>query len=285
KIKPALYNVMDLLNTYALIDTIQIELDIEDDYSINSTVECIECMECVAVCPVKAVSYQFKLPATASKVDLSRRRLIQSGVAGVLAVGIFKTSFLNRNSAGKAIRPPGSLEEARFLDRCIRCHECVRICATTGACLQPALLESGWEGLWTPISVPRAGYCEYNCNLCGQVCPTGAIQPLELSIKQKIKMGIAYFDKSRCIPWYRQEDCIVCEEHCPTPDKAIKFEIKEVIKPDGNKRMVKFPYVVEDLCIGCGICVTKCPVIGEAGIFVTTARQQRWPLEAKLDQT
>ncbi|WP_096156674.1 ATP-binding protein [Bacillus sp. FJAT-45066] len=37
EIKPALYNVMDLLNTYALIDTIQIELDIEDDYSIQCT--------------------------------------------------------------------------------------------------------------------------------------------------------------------------------------------------------------------------------------------------------
>ena len=37
EVKPALYNVMDLLNTYALIDTIQIELDIEDDYAIQCT--------------------------------------------------------------------------------------------------------------------------------------------------------------------------------------------------------------------------------------------------------
>ena len=37
EVKPALYNVMDLLNTYALIDTIHIELDVEDDYSIQCT--------------------------------------------------------------------------------------------------------------------------------------------------------------------------------------------------------------------------------------------------------
>ncbi len=41
--------------------------------------------------------------------------------------------------------------------------------------LQPALLEAGLEGLWTPVLAPRIGYCEPSCVLCGQVCPTGAI--------------------------------------------------------------------------------------------------------------
>jgi len=144
-----------------------------------------------------------------------------------------------------------------------------------GGYLQPSFLESGWEGIWTPVAMPRLGYCEYNCNLCGQVCPTGAIQNLEMEKKQKLKMGIAYFDKSRCIPWYSQQDCLVCQEHCPTPDKAIKFDIREARTPDGGTRTVKFPYVDEELCIGCGICVTKCPVVGKAGIFVTNASAER----------
>ncbi len=249
---------------------------IEDDYTVNSTIECIECAECVAVCPVSAVRYRIGFHKKPAKVDLSRRRFIQSGIVGAVAVGAMSTEFVNRINRGKAIRPPGALEEEAFLDRCVRCQECVRICSTTGGCLQPSFLESGLRGMWSPISVPREGYCEYNCQLCGEVCPTGAIHALPLEEKQKLRMGLAYFDKSRCIPWYKNIDCLVCEEHCPLPDKAIKFDEREVRRIDGVTAVIKFPYVDEELCIGCGICVTKCPVIGTPGIFVTNAEEQRW---------
>ncbi len=248
---------------------------IEDDYSINNTVECIECAECVSVCKPQAISYRWGVNPGANEIDLSRRRLLQAAAAGIAAVALVKTAAASRNRTGLAMRPPGSLNEDQFLDRCIRCQACSKICASTGACLQPAFGEAGLEGVWTPIAVPRLGYCEYSCNLCGQVCPTGAIQPLALEEKNKIKMGLAFFDKSRCIPWYRQDDCLVCEEHCPLSDKAIKFDIREARAPDGSMRTVKFPYVVEDLCIGCGICENKCPVVGAPGIFVTAAQQKR----------
>ena len=129
--------------------------------------------------------------------------------------------------------------------------------------------------LWAPTAVMREGYCEYNCNLCCLVCPTEAILPLTLEQKQKTPMGLAYFDKNICIPYAENRDCIVCEEHCPTPDKAIKFELKEVTLPDGSIREVKYPYVIRDLCIGCGICETKCPLPDAPGIFVTTENQKR----------
>lgn len=248
---------------------------IEDDYSVNNTVECIECAQCVAVCKPGAVSYTLGVNPGKNEIDLSRRRLLQATGAGIAGLALFKTTALSRNHSGQLIRPPGALVEPSFLDRCIRCQECVKVCSTTGACLQPALSETGLEGLWSPVSVPRLGYCEYSCNLCGQVCPTGAIQPLTLPQKQKAKMGMAYFDKTRCIPWYKQEDCLVCEEHCPLADKAIKFDIREARGPDGKMRTVKFPYVVEDLCIGCGICENKCPVIGAPGIFLTAAKEVR----------
>ncbi len=248
---------------------------IEDDYTINNTVECIECADCIAVCAPNAVSYKFGKNPGKNEIDFSRRRLLQAGAAGIAGVTIVKTAGADPKNVGKAIRPPGAAEENDFLDKCIRCQKCVRICATTGGCLQPAMLETGWEGIWTPISVPRVGYCEYNCNLCGQVCPTGAIENLALEEKKEVKMGQAYFDKSRCIPWYSKEDCLVCEEHCPTPDKAIKFDIREARAPDGSTRVVKFPYVNEELCIGCGICENKCPVVGKAGIFVTSSGNER----------
>ena len=69
---------------------------------------------------------------------------------------------------------------------------------------------------------------------------------------------------------------MVCEEHCPTPDKAIVFREDNFIKSNGEVVVTKYPYVVEDLCIGCGICETKCPVVGDSGIFVTREREQRY---------
>lgn len=248
---------------------------IEDDYTQNSTVECIECMHCVAVCPPSSIQYQIRWPRQPQPVDFTKRRFLGSALTSLVVVGSLKSSYLSRNQKNDAIRPPGVLPESQFLDRCVRCHECTRICMTTGGCLQPALLESGWEGIWTPISVPRTGFCEYNCNLCGQVCPTGAIVRLTLAEKQKMKMGTASFDKNRCIPWYRLENCLVCEEHCPVAEKAIKFEEKAVIRPDGSHAVVKFPYIVESRCVGCGICVTKCPLAGQAGIFVSNAGEIR----------
>jgi len=213
-------------------------------------------------------------------IDLPRRRLLQSMAAGVVTVGVVKSAFTSPAEQGHLIRPPGSVPEPEFLDRCIRCGECIRMCETNGRYLQPAGLQAGWEGLWTPMADPRYGYCEYNCNLCGKVCPTNAIHDLPLAVKQKTCLGLARFDKNRCIPWYKNEDCLVCEEHCPTPEKAIIFRPELGRTVTGQLRMVKKPYVREDLCIGCGICVTKCPVKGKAGIFIVNEKQERWTGES-----
>ena len=249
----------------------------EGDVSQTNKVECIECFNCGAVCPSKfdAITYRWRWKPYHSKVDYDRRKFLTTSAASVTALGLLSIGLKNKNVKHKLIRPPGSLSEEEFLNKCIKCMECVRICQSNGRCLQPDSIHDDVLQLWAPIAVMREGYCEYNCNLCGEVCPTEAIVPLALEEKKKTPMGLAYFDKNLCIPFAQNKDCIVCEEHCPTPDKAIKFEIKDVIQPDGSIKKVKYPYVIRELCIGCGICEHKCPLPGKPGIFVTAENELR----------
>ncbi len=246
------------------------------DFESTRYTECINCMDCEASCPVHAIQFGFSKKGKPQKVDLTRRKVLGAGASGLFAVAVWKTSFIHPVRRANAIRPPGALVEEQFLDRCIRCGECIRICSTSGQGLQYAGLETGWQGLATPILLPPVGYCEYNCNLCGQVCPTGAIKALSLDEKHRVKMGTAHFDKTRCIPWYYGENCMVCEEHCPVPEKAIKFREEKVLTIDGKETVVMLPYVLEELCVGCGICVVRCPVEGEKGIFLTNGGERRF---------
>ena len=233
-------------------------------------------MDCQKICPVNAIHFGFVYKPESAPVNFERRRILGAGLSGFLALSFLKIGMTHPVKKGKVIRPPGSLEESVFLDRCIRCGECIRICSTAGKGLHYSALESRWEGLATPILLTPAGYCEYNCNLCGQVCPTGAIHPLTLEEKHETKMGTAHFDKTRCIPWYYGEDCMVCEEHCPVPDKAIKFREENLLTIDGMENNVLLPYVLESDCIGCGICTSVCPLDGEKGIYLTNTDEMRW---------
>ena len=237
--------------------------------------ECFYCWNCDDICPQNVVSFGFTTKRAAAAMDLGRRRVIVSMLSGVIAVPLLRTEPLARSgfSNPKLIRPPGSLEEKEFLKRCVKCGECMKVCITNG--LQPTLLEAGLEGIWSPLLIPKIGYCEYRCTLCGQVCPTGAIKKLALQEKVKVKIGLAMIDKGRCLPYAHATPCIVCEEVCPTPKKAIWFEDAKVKDRDGKEFVIKQPRVDLELCIGCGICETKCPVVDMPAIYVTSIGESR----------
>jgi ferredoxin len=55
---------------------------------------------------------------------------------------------------------------------------------------------------------------------------------------------------------------------CPLPKKAIHFAGQEEIIGTVPNPDVQLPVVERELCIGCGICESKCPVKGEAAIRV-----------------
>jgi polyferredoxin len=228
--------------------------------------ECILCMDCLKVCPVNAIDFKpVILPAEWREYDPGRRTALTALGAGITLAALTRAVPGRQVRSTYLIRPPGAQEE-KLLSACIRCGECMRICPTGG--LQPAASEAGLEGMWTPVLVPRIGYCDYGCNSCGQICPVQAIPPLELAVKQKQKIGQAYIDQNRCIPWADNKPCAVCEEMCPTvPKKAITLETGGGGKVSGGSTVPR-PVVDRSLCIGCGACETRCPVAGEAAIRV-----------------
>ncbi len=229
--------------------------------------ECVLCMDCAAACPQSAIEFKFggDRAAAQASFDLSRRHFIESALFGVGALALFRSAPSARRDDAYLVRPPGGREND-LLSKCIRCAECTKVCPTGG--LQPSLFESGLEGLWTPVLVPRLGYCDYSCNACGQICPTGAIPPLALAEKRQRVIGTAYIDQNRCIPWASYRPCIVCQEVCPLPVNATHTDEVDVIAPDGTPVQLKRPHVRQELCIGCGLCEYKCPVVGPAAIRV-----------------
>lgn len=228
--------------------------------------ECTLCLDCQSACPKNAVDFRGSLGLAGwQRYDPSRRQALASMGVAVLGVGLLRSVPSALLPHNWLIRPPGAREND-ITRKCIRCGECIRVCPTGG--LQPSVGVAGWEGLWTPVLVPRLGYCDYSCNACGQVCPTEAIPRLSLEEKRQAVIGLAYIDRDRCIPWADGVDCIVCEEMCPVPDKAIYLEERTVTDAVGGTAIVRCPHVIRERCVGCGICETKCPLEGEAAIRV-----------------
>ncbi len=232
--------------------------------------ECIRCTACLGKCAEQRVRFRFGRIARENTFLMGRRVFIGGLLSGFALARLFR--FRDPAAQARLLRPPGVRNEEEFLKKCVRCGECMKVCLRNA--LYPAFSQAGVEGLYTPLLIPRLGYCEYNCTLCGQVCPTGAIPDLAPEEKRREVIGKAVFDKNHCIPFAKKTDCIVCEEHCPIPQKAIRAET--VMKPDfsGRKVPVRLPYVVDELCNGCGICENVCPLEGKAGIEVFVVKEK-----------
>jgi len=249
--------------------------------------ECHLCFNCVGDCPESGIRFKF-FPATPTTIEgpnLQRRRALTGVAAGAALLPVLRsTTGLAVEADPRLIRPPGSLDERNFLARCIRCGECMKVCPNNA--LHPTLTEAGFEGLWTPVLVPRIGYCEPSCVLCGQVCPTGAIWEITQAEKawlpasagkdaKPIRLGTAFYDRGRCLPWALATECIVCEEWCPTSPKAVVLRSAEVFDPAGNAKQVRQPYIDPDRCTGCGACEFACPLKDRPAVYVTSIGESR----------
>jgi polyferredoxin len=282
--------------------------------------ECFVCFNCIDDCPEEALAFRFAPATLKDRIEgerdrilgriregtatlfgrrvisktwdteraapaMPRRRWLFASSAGVLAYPFLRLSAAvnERAFSHRAIRPPGSVEESEFLERCIKCDQCINVCPTN--VLQPSTLSpGGLEGLWTPVMDFSVGACQLNCTLCSEVCPTGAIQKISVerklglgawSAEGPIRLGTAFFDRGRCLPWAMETPCVVCEEVCPVSPKAIGTYDEEFVRWDGTKVTLNKPYVRPELCIGCGICERECPVVDSAAVYVTAVGETR----------
>ena len=209
--------------------------------SVIRTPECVLCMNCLNDCRHQVMGYHLH-PSSAGEIaspDMTKREFtiaLASGVAAIPLARLAGNAGENWNPA--VIRPPGSLPEAAFLKRCIKCGQCMRVCPTN--VIHPAGFQSGVEGIWTPVLNFRMGSsgCQRGCIACGNLCPTAAIRPITLDERLgknafadqgPIRIGMAFVDRGRCLPWAMDRPCIVCQENCPVSPKAIFT--REVFRP------------------------------------------------------
>jgi len=251
---------------------------IKTDFTTRES-DCTLCQTCGGVCPTHSIKFvdrwnDIELKQVESiapgETPIGRRGFmalwtgLTAAVAGsALAATTTKLWGANLNDPNTKlpVRPPGSVPEQEFLQQCIRCGECFKVCPNN--VLQSQGFEQGLEGLWTPIVNADWAGCESSCNACGQVCPTGAIRPLPLEEKKTTRMGLAIVNEITCLPFADREACQLCVDECDAAGyEAIEFtavhtEVDALGNPvDGTGHIA--PVVLADKCVGCGLCQTRC---------------------------
>ena len=179
-------------------------------------------------------------------------------------------------AAFRPVRPPGSVPEREFLQRCVRCGECFRACPNDA--IQPLGFQQGLEGIWTPHVVADWSGCEPSCANCGQICPTGAIRALPLEEKRAARIGLAVVDRGACLPYAGVEECRLCVDECQGAGyDAIEF-VRVGTELDARGQPIEgsgflAPVVLAEKCVGCGLCQTRCGAINAAqkGLLGETA--------------
>ena len=251
---------------------------IKPDFTTRTS-DCTMCQSCGGVCPTHAIKFVERWNVVELKIEndpptnetaLGRRGFLSlaAGSAAAVTGGIGlagATKVLGANlddpNTPRPVRPPGSVPEQEFLEMCIRCGECFKACPNN--VLQPQGFQQGLEGLWSPIVNANWAGCESSCNACGQVCPTGAIRALPIEEKRVARMGLAIVNESTCLPLVGKESCDLCVQECNAAGyEAIEF--KQVLtEVDDNGFPIEgtgflAPVVLEDKCVGCGLCQTRC---------------------------
>lgn len=236
------------------------------DYS-----RCVACMDCIDNCSTGAISYTFRRRVndsnkTTDKPDNGRRTFLAvSAIAASAAVGHAQEKTTDgglapiipktRPQRNNKIVPPGAISVANLEHHCTSCQLCISQCPNK--VLRPSMEISTFM---QPEASYEAGYCRPECTRCSNVCPTGAIRPINVAEKSSIQIGLAVVDRSTCYSATGEKKCGACARHCPA-GAIMMLPVEE-----GSDRLM--PVVNESMCIGCGACENLCPVRPLSAIHV-----------------
>jgi len=149
----------------------------------------------------------------------------------------------------------------------------MKVCTTNG--LQPTLWEAAWKASGLRSSCPGSATASTTERFAGR-CAHGGHPGSSPSRRSRKTTSHAMIDLGRLSTLRPRPPRIVCEEVCLPPRR-----------PSGSNRHrqnvrrtveVKQPRVDLELCIGCGICETKCPVLGSRH---HREQHRRIPLQGK----
>ena len=236
------------------------------DYS-----RCVGCFDCIGKCKKNALEYKYvglryavNEPADSSQMNGSRRQFLSIGaIVGATAAmsaadkvvdgGLATIEDKKKPDRKTRILPPGALSLRNLHQHCTACQLCVSACPN--GVLRP---QTDLENFMQPESSYERGYCRPECTRCSDVCPAGAIRPIDTADKSSIQIGHAVWIKDNCIPLTDGVECGNCARHCPTG------AITMVESESG----LKIPAVNTERCIGCGACENLCPSRPFSAIYV-----------------
>ena len=238
------------------------------DYS-----RCVVCGNCIESCKFGALRYDNqrihqKAQAEGRTVDASKRSfLLASALVSTAALAQKKEKLMDGGLAEledkvapkrqTPLTPPGSLSFQNLSTRCTGCQLCISECPNQ--VLRPS---SDLMHLMQPTMSYEHGYCRPECTRCSEVCPAGAIKPVDKPDKSSIQIGHAVWIKKNCVVLTDEVECGNCARHCP----AGAIEMVHLDPNDEDSPMV--PAVNETACIGCGACEYVCPSRPFSAIYV-----------------
>jgi len=226
---------------------------------------CVSCYNCFTVCPKEGViftnSFKKEINYSSSKRDFIKNTAVYfwglTGIAAAQAKIIPSKKSTVPVKSKYPVSPPGAGNTSHFNSFCTACHLCISACPTN--VLQPSFLEYGFLGMLQPRMDFIKGFCNFECTVCLDICPTEALIKHNLAAKKLIQIGKVKFVKENCIVETEKKDCGACSEHCPT--KAVTM-----VPVPGQNLMI--PETKDEFCIGCGACEYACPTIPYKAIFV-----------------
>ena len=190
-------------------------------------------------------------PRRKGKVTRSRRAVLASAIGIVFGFWGRHSGLARAATDDAPLRPPGAVPEEQFAGVCIRCGNCTAACPS-GIIHPDVTYQGGFAGLLAPTVhyTEKDEYCLEDCNLCTQVCPSGALQRLDLPTKNRYIVGEALVDTNICLLTLGKKECDVCEVACPFKAVSIKWD---------DNAYISYPDIDTDKCNGCGACQVACP--------------------------